>query len=30
MLKVGPDGALYVADVYRKVIEHPQYIPKEL
>jgi putative heme-binding domain-containing protein len=30
MLKVGPDGALYFADVYRKVIEHPQYIPKEL
>lgn len=24
----GPDGALYVADVYRGVIEHPQYIPK--
>jgi len=30
MLKVGPDGALYVAAMYRKVIEHPQYIPKTL
>src|SRR5262249_36908555 len=26
----GPDGALYIADMYRKVIEHTQYIPKEL
>jgi putative membrane-bound dehydrogenase-like protein len=24
----GPDGALYLADMYRAVIEHPQYIPK--
>jgi putative membrane-bound dehydrogenase-like protein len=30
MLKTGPDGALYIADMYRLVIEHPQYIPKEL
>eukprot|EP00913_Durusdinium_trenchii_P008816 g8282.t1 len=30
MIKTGPDGALYVADMYRLVIEHPQYIPKEL
>lgn len=26
-LKTGPDGGLYVADMYRQVIEHPQYIP---
>ena len=25
MLKVGPDGALYVADMYRLVIEHTEY-----
>jgi putative membrane-bound dehydrogenase-like protein len=25
----GPDGALYVVDMYRLVIEHPQYIPAE-
>jgi putative membrane-bound dehydrogenase-like protein len=25
----GPDGALYVADMYRQIIEHPQWIPKE-
>lgn len=24
----GPDGALYLADMYRAIIEHPQYIPK--
>ncbi|HEX8916693.1 MAG TPA: PVC-type heme-binding CxxCH protein [Humisphaera sp.] len=29
MTRVGPDGALYVADMYRLVIEHPQWIPKE-
>jgi putative heme-binding domain-containing protein len=28
MLKTGPDGALYVADMYRLVIEHPEWIPK--
>jgi hypothetical protein len=27
-LKTGPDGALYVADMYRLVIEHPEYIPR--
>ena len=27
MLKTGPDGALYVADMYRLVIEHPEWIP---
>jgi putative membrane-bound dehydrogenase-like protein len=25
----GPDGALYICDMYRKTIEHPQYLPKE-
>ena len=27
---VGPDGALYVLDMYRAVIEHPQWIPLEM
>jgi putative membrane-bound dehydrogenase-like protein len=26
----GPEGALYVADMYRKVIEHPDYLPEEV
>lgn len=26
-LKVGPDGALYVLDMHRSVIEHPEWIP---
>jgi putative membrane-bound dehydrogenase-like protein len=26
----GPEGALYVADIYRKVIEHPDYLPEEV
>jgi putative membrane-bound dehydrogenase-like protein len=26
----GPDGALYVVDMYRAVIEHPQFMPEEL
>jgi len=30
MLKTGPDGALYIADIYRRVIEHPEYFPDEL
>ena len=25
MLRTGPDGALWIADMYRAVIEHPQY-----
>ena len=25
----GPDGALYLADMYRKFIDHPEYLPKE-
>ncbi|HYE99900.1 MAG TPA: PVC-type heme-binding CxxCH protein, partial [Planctomycetota bacterium] len=29
-LAVGPDGALYVVDMYRAVIEHPQWIPLEM
>jgi putative membrane-bound dehydrogenase-like protein len=29
-LKTGPDGALYVADMYRLVIEHPDYIPRKM
>ena len=27
---VGPDGALYVVDFYRPVIEHPEWIPPEM
>ncbi len=27
LLRTGPDGALWVADMYRAVIEHPEYIP---
>jgi putative membrane-bound dehydrogenase-like protein len=26
----GPDGAIYVCDMYRKTIEHPQYLPDEM
>src|SRR5437667_12348650 len=29
MSKTGPDGALYVADMYRLVLEHPQWIPED-
>ena len=29
-LETGPDGALYVVDMYRCVIEHPQWVPDEL
>ncbi|MCA9228313.1 MAG: c-type cytochrome, partial [Planctomycetales bacterium] len=29
-LSNGPDGALYVVDMYRAVIEHPQFMPEEL
>jgi putative membrane-bound dehydrogenase-like protein len=25
----GPDGALYVVDMYRKTIDHPQYLPEQ-
>lgn len=27
--RTGPDGALYVADMYRLVLEHPEWIPKD-
>ena len=27
---VGPDGALYIVDYYRKYIEHPDYVPEGL
>ncbi len=27
--RTGPDGALYVSDMYRLVIEHPEWIPAE-
>ena len=29
-LELGPDGALYLADMQRNVIEHPDYIPKQM
>jgi putative heme-binding domain-containing protein len=29
-LRSGPDGALYVADFYREMVEHPDYVPREL
>jgi putative heme-binding domain-containing protein len=29
MTRIGPDGALWVADMYRAVIEHPEWIPKD-
>ncbi len=29
MLKTGPDGALYIADMYRLVLEHPEWIPPD-
>jgi len=29
-LKVGPDGALYVADMHRFVLEHPEWISAEM
>jgi putative membrane-bound dehydrogenase-like protein len=28
-IQTGPDGALWVADMYRQVIEHPEWIPLE-
>ena len=30
MLATGPDGALWVADMYRQTIEHPEWIPIEI
>jgi putative membrane-bound dehydrogenase-like protein len=29
MIQTGPDGCLWIADMYRQVIEHPQWIPVE-
>ncbi|MEY4185241.1 MAG: hypothetical protein RIT02_275, partial [Planctomycetota bacterium] len=29
MLRTGPDGAVWIADMYRAVIEHPEWIPAE-
>ncbi|MFN9717612.1 MAG: neutral/alkaline non-lysosomal ceramidase N-terminal domain-containing protein [Planctomycetota bacterium] len=29
MVRTGPDGAIWVADMYRAVIEHPEWIPAE-
>jgi putative membrane-bound dehydrogenase-like protein len=29
-MTIGPEGALYVADMYREVIEHPASVPPEL
>jgi putative membrane-bound dehydrogenase-like protein len=29
MIKTGPDGALWIADMYRQVIEHPKWIPAD-
>lgn len=29
MIAAGPDGCLWVADMYRLVIEHPEWIPKD-
>lgn len=29
-LAEGPDGALYVADMYRAEVEHPDWVPKDL
>jgi putative membrane-bound dehydrogenase-like protein len=28
-IRVGPDGALWVVDMYREVIEHPEWIPPD-
>ena len=28
--KIGPDGALYIADMYRQFIEHPEWIPHDI
>ncbi|MDP6446522.1 MAG: FG-GAP-like repeat-containing protein, partial [Pirellulaceae bacterium] len=29
MVRTGPDGSLWIADMYRLVIEHPKWIPQE-
>ncbi|HSI61531.1 MAG TPA: PVC-type heme-binding CxxCH protein, partial [Candidatus Saccharimonadia bacterium] len=30
MARTGPDGCLYVVDMYRLVLEHPEWIPKQM
>lgn len=30
MARTGPDGALYIADFYRQVLEHPEWIPDDI
>jgi len=30
MARTGPDGCLYVVDMYRQIIEHPEWIPKQM
>ncbi len=30
LARTGPDGALYVVDMYRLVLEHPEWIPAEI
>ncbi|MGC8643393.1 MAG: PVC-type heme-binding CxxCH protein, partial [Isosphaeraceae bacterium] len=29
-LTTGPDGALYIVDMYREMVEHPDFVPAEL
>jgi putative membrane-bound dehydrogenase-like protein len=29
MLRTGPEGGLWIADIYREVIDHPEYIPQQ-
>ncbi|HMF12456.1 MAG TPA: PVC-type heme-binding CxxCH protein, partial [Gemmataceae bacterium] len=29
MIQTGPDGCLWIADMYRQVIEHPEWIPQD-
>ncbi|MBK7436410.1 MAG: c-type cytochrome [Saprospiraceae bacterium] len=29
-MSAGPDGAMYIVDMHRKVIEHPEWIPDEI
>jgi putative membrane-bound dehydrogenase-like protein len=29
-MSVGPDGAMFIVDMYRQVIEHPEWIPDEI
>ncbi|MBM1106331.1 c-type cytochrome [Aurantibacter crassamenti] len=29
-MSIGPDGALFVVDIHREVIEHPEWIPDEM